>query len=170
MSEPMNDAVVERRAAPAASLIFISVAAIVAACSAFASLTMGFAPWAMFVGWVAYFTRPISAAEGLKTGLCVWLGITLGAGAALALGALTPTLGQASIIPVVFVAASIVLAFRSTPPFENVLAWFLGLITFFASHLAPSLLSIAELCAAASLGIAAGWAAQRLQAKVSGAH
>jgi hypothetical protein len=49
-------------------------------------------------------------------------------------------------------------------------AWFLGLIAFFASHLPPALLSIAELGAATSGGILAGWVAQRLQARLAGPH
>lgn len=85
--------------------------------------------------------------------------------AALTLGALGPVFGQAAIIPVVFVVACFVLALRAVPPFDNVLASFLGLIAFFASHLAPSFLSVAELAAAASIGMTAGWIAQRLQAR-----
>jgi hypothetical protein len=171
MSHETNEAVVRKPAFPsAASVIFTGVAAIVAAGAAFGALHLGFAPWAMFVGWVAYFTRPISAAQGIKTGLCVWLGVAIGAAAALALGALGPIFGQAAILPVVFVVACVVLALRSVPPFDNVLAWFLGLIAFFASHLPPSLLSIAELGAAASGGILAGWIAQRLQARLAGPH
>ena len=171
MSNETDKSFIWKPALPAAaSIIFTGVAAIIAAGAAFGALHLGFAPWVMFVGWVAYFVRPISAVQGLKTGLCVWLGVAMGAVAALALGFLGPMLGQAAILPVVFVVACVVLALRSAPPFDNVVAWFLGLIAFFASHLPPSLLSIAELGAVASGGILAGWIAQRLQARLAGPH
>jgi hypothetical protein len=122
MSNETNEAVIRTLALPAAaSVIFTGVAATVAAGAAFTTLHLGFAPWAMFIGWVAYFVRPISAAQGLKTGLCVWLGIAVGATAALALGSLGPMLGQAAILPVVFLVACFVLAFD--PPRPSTMSW-----------------------------------------------
>ncbi|WP_354347115.1 DUF1097 domain-containing protein [Phyllobacterium ifriqiyense] len=38
-------------------------------------MTLGFAPWAMFVGWVVYFTRPTSARDGTASWLCLLFGL-----------------------------------------------------------------------------------------------
>lgn len=144
-------------------ITFTLVAAGVAAIAAFGSLSLGLAPWAMFVGWVAYFTRPTSVRQGLANYLCLVLGLLFGVVAVLALGALTPILGRYAIAAVVFVVASVIVSLRAVPWVNNALAWFLGLIAFFAAHLEPSLASVAELASVGALGSFAGWGAQSLQ-------
>ncbi len=143
--------------------IFTAIAAAIAAIAAFASAFLTLAPWAMFVGWVTFFTNPASFRQALFSAICLWLGIGLGAVATMALGALTPALGPYSLPLVVFIVASVVVSMRALPVIGNMLAWFLGLITFFASHSDPSLIAIGELSAAGTLGICAGWGAQALQ-------
>jgi hypothetical protein len=149
---------------------FTGIAAAVAAAAAFSSLTLGLAPWAMFIGWVAYFTRPTSAPAGAASWLCLVLGLVLGAIAVASLRALTPALGPAAIAVVVFVVGMIVISMRATPVLDNVLAWFLGLIAFFASHLEPGFEAVAELGGASALGGVAGWAAQALQRRLTPAY
>jgi hypothetical protein len=155
------------------SLVFIgfsAIAAAVASSAAFTSLHLGFAPWVMFVGWVAYFTRPVSGRQGIYTWLCLLGGLVLGAGAILALRTLMPTMGPFALAVVVFVVAMIVVSMRAIRTLDNIPAWFLGLIAFFAAHPEPSLEAIAELAGAGALGTAAGWASQRLQARLATAH
>lgn len=153
-----------------AFLAFSAIAAAVASTAAFTSLHLGFAPWAMFIGWVAYFTRPTSARQGVYTWLCVLCGLTMGTAAIIALQSLTPLMGPWALALVVFVVATVVVSMRAVRALDNILAWFLGLIAFFAAHLEPSLGTIAELGGASALGSVAGWAAQRLQGRLTAAH
>jgi hypothetical protein len=148
---------------------FTAIAAAVASIAAFGSLSLGLAPWAMFVGWVAYFTRPTSARQGLANYLCLVLGLISGVGAVFALGTLTPMFGQYTIAVVVFVVASIVISLRAVPLLDNTLAWFLGLIAFFAAHLEPSIASVAELGSVGGIGSFAAWTVQTLQRRLAGA-
>jgi hypothetical protein len=148
---------------------FTAIAACVASAAAFGSLSLGLAPWAMFVGWVAYFTRPISARQGLANYLCLILGLLFGIAAVQFLGVLTPFLGQYAIAVVVFVVASVVVSLRAVPLLNNALACFLGLITFFAAHLEPSVASVLALAGVTGIGSFAAWTAQTLQNRLPGA-
>jgi hypothetical protein len=120
----------------------------------------------MFIGWVAFFTRGHSAPEAFYSYLCVAIGIAFGVGAALAVGALMPIMGPLAFGPVVFVMAMIVVSLRIAAPINNIPAYFLGLITFFAAHLEPGLLAFSELAAVSGLGSFAAWTAHQLQSKI----
>ena len=54
-----------------ASPVHFTISTLLAAAIALFALAL----WAMFVGWVAYFTRLTSAGQGLCSGICLWLGI-----------------------------------------------------------------------------------------------
>jgi hypothetical protein len=146
--------------------LFTVTAALVAAAAAHISLTLAIAPWAMFMGWVAFFTRTPSTAEGLRSITCVVIGLCLGAAATMTVGTLTPALGGLAFPVTVFGTALVVIAARSLPVLNNLLAYFIGLITFFAAHLEPGLLAIAELAGAVGLGSLAGWLAQKAESRV----
>lgn len=104
------------------SSLFLTVAiSTVAAIAAFGSAVLGLAPWAMFVGWVAYFTRPSSFLEGAQTGLSLWLGIGAGALAMLAIGGLMPIMGPIALLLIVFIVAVIVVSMRLVPVVNNTL-------------------------------------------------
>lgn len=159
------------RRKPALEFIgFGAIAATVASTAAFASLHLGIAPWAMFIGWVAYFTRPLSARQGAYTWLCLLSGLAVGAVAVVALQRLMPIMGSFALLMIVFVVAMIVVSMRAVRMLDNIPAWFLGLIAFFASHAEPSLVAISQLAAAGALGTVAGWASHRLQGRFAGAH
>jgi hypothetical protein len=121
----------------------------------------------MFMGWVAFFTRGNSAREAGFSYLCLAAGIVMGTGAVLSVGALMPLLGPLSFGVVVFVVAMIVVTLRAAAPVNNIPAYFLGLITFFAAHLEPSWLALAELLSVSGLGTFAAWLAHRLQSKMA---
>lgn len=146
-------------------MIFTITAAFVAATAAGLSLVLAVAPWAMFMGWVAYFTRKPSPAEGLRTYACVLVGLSLGAVATIAVGALGSLLGPLTLPAVVLVTGSVVIAMRGLPVLNNLLGYFIGLITFFAAHLEPSLSAIAELAGATGLGSFAGWGAHSIESR-----
>ncbi|CAD5110485.1 DUF1097 domain-containing protein [Zestomonas carbonaria] len=146
---------------------FSAIAAVVAALAAGSSVALSVPVWAMFVGWVAFFTRGVNARDGAINLACVWLGLAFGVAAALAVGALTPPLGRLALPAVVFAVAIIVVSLRGLPLLNNVLAYFLGLIAFFASHLEPSLESLFHLGGASTLGSSAGWLCVKLQQRLA---
>jgi hypothetical protein len=148
-------------------LILTVIGALTAAVAAFATLSLGWAPWIMFMGWVAFFTRP-TVTSGLQTFACVAIGIALGAVATVTAGALAESFGPAALPIVVFAIACIVIAARGLPIFNNLLGYFIGLITFFAAHQEPAAATIGTLAAATAIGFAAGIVSQRLQSAIAG--
>jgi hypothetical protein len=112
--------------------------------------------WAMFIGWIAFFTRGITARDGAINLACVLIGLAIGIAAGVSGAALAPYLGAWSITPLVLVATLIVLCLQVLPVINNVLASFLGLVCYFASHLPPALDTFVELATASALGVVAG--------------
>ena len=147
--------------------IFTAVAAATAASAAHASLVLTLPVWAMFIGWVAFFTRGVNARDGLVNFGYVLLGITFGIVAALAIGALRPMLGAYSLPVVVFGVAMIVVSLRAVPVLNNILGYFLGLIAYFASHHEPSLMTLLVLGGSVALGSFAGWISHALQRQLA---
>jgi len=65
---------------------------------------------------------------------------------------------EAFALPVVVLGVTvIVLGLREAPIVDNALAWFLGLVTFFAAHRAPSAGAVGDLAATSMIGGIAGW-------------
>jgi hypothetical protein len=147
--------------------VITAAAAIVAAIAATTSASLGWPVWAMFMGWVAFFTRGHSAKEGLFSYLCLAAGVVMGTAAVMAVGALVPQIGPLAFGIVVFAVAMIVVSLRIAGPMNNIPAYFLGLITFFAAHVKPGLIEVLELLAVSALGSLAAWAAHNLQGKIA---
>jgi hypothetical protein len=145
---------------------FTAAAAVVAAAASAVAMALELPVWAMFVGWVAFYTRGATARDGVFNLICVSLGVLIGKGAAVAIGALAPIVGAAALPLVVLVVALVVVSMRSLPRINNLQCYFLGLIAFFAIHRPPSLSLFATLAGAAALGSAAAWAAHALQRRV----
>jgi hypothetical protein len=144
-----------------------AVAAATAAMAAAVSMGVGLPVWAMFVGWVAFFSRGHSMRDGLINYGCVVAGIGFGTAAAVSITALSPLLGTLALPTMVFTIAMIVVSLRARPRMNNVLAYFLGLITFFAAHQEPSLDTAVRLSAAAAIGSIAAWASLKMQHRVA---
>ncbi|MFX3723041.1 DUF1097 domain-containing protein, partial [Streptococcus suis] len=53
---------------------YTAIAAIAAATSAALQLPI----WAMFIGWIAFFTQGLNVRHTITNLICVWLGITIG--------------------------------------------------------------------------------------------
>ncbi|WP_336215936.1 DUF1097 domain-containing protein [Nonomuraea sp. LPB2021202275-12-8] len=142
---------------------FTVIAAVVAAVAAYTSTALGLQAWVMFAGWVAWFSRPASARQGVHAVVCLWLGMAL---AVLGHGIVelaAPFAGAAALPLAVLVLASVVVGLRATPVLDNMLAWFVGLVTFFAAEPEPVLPGLVTLIAGSALGAFAGFACQRLQ-------
>ncbi|MDV7213362.1 DUF1097 domain-containing protein [Azotobacter beijerinckii] len=134
------------------------IAAITASLAAASALAFSLPVWAMFVGWIAFFTRGLTTRSTIENLGCVWLGLGVGALAALTISALALVLGVSVALPlVVFVVALIVVGLRGLPVLNNLLGYFLGLVAWFAAHLEPSLENVAHLAGAGTIGSVAGW-------------
>ncbi|MGJ7501049.1 DUF1097 domain-containing protein [Variovorax sp. ZT5P49] len=165
MSQPTPSAAAPRFFSLAYSAFTLAAAVVAAAASAVA-LVLELPVWAMFVGWVAFYTRGVTARDGLFNLVCVSLGVLIGKAAAVAIGALAPVVGAVALPLVVLVVALVVVSMRSVPRLNNLLCYFLGLIAFFAIHQPPSLSLFGTLGGAAALGSVAAWAAHALQRRV----
>ncbi|MFC4729213.1 DUF1097 domain-containing protein [Coralloluteibacterium thermophilus] len=122
--------------------------------------------WAMFVGWIAYFTRGLSLRHGVLNLACVLMGVGLGMVAAHALAVAGPVLGAWAPGAVVFCITIVALSLGTLPYANNILACFLGLVAFFASHLPPTAGTWLLLAMATGLGTLAGWLAHALQRRI----
>ncbi|WP_339531529.1 DUF1097 domain-containing protein [Pseudomonas mucidolens] len=123
------------------------------------ALVLELPPWAMFIGWIAFFTRGLNFKAGLINLGCVMIGLVLGIGAAHLLGALGPHLEAYAISVVVLAITAVALSLARLPVFNNLLGFFLGLVSYFASHLPPALDSFTRLGLAAAMGTLAGFLA-----------
>ncbi|MFK3651346.1 DUF1097 domain-containing protein [Lysobacter enzymogenes] len=142
------------------------IAAVVASLAATAAAGLQWPVWAMFVGWVAFFTGGHAGKQVLASYLCIVLGLVFGTVAATAVAALLPLIGSYAFGVVVFAVAIVVVSLRASPGINNIAAYFLGLIAFFASHLPPTLVSVLELAPVSGLGIAAAWVAHQCSSRL----
>jgi hypothetical protein len=144
-----------------------AVAAATAAAAAATSLMFGLPVWAMFIGWVAFFSRGHSIRDGLINYGGLLAGVILGMVAAMAIAALSPSWGKLALPGVVFIVAMGVVSLRVVPVMNNVLAYFLGLIAFFAAHMEPSLETGMRLGGASAIGSAAAWLSLKIQQRIA---
>jgi hypothetical protein len=97
----------------------------------------------------------------------VLAGIALGMAAAIAIAALSPWIGKLALPLVVFAVAMLVVSLRAAPIMNNLLAYFLGLVSFFAAHMEPSLETWVRLGGASAIGSVAAWASLEMQQRVA---
>jgi uncharacterized protein DUF1097 len=150
-------------------VLFTVIAAVVAALASWSSAALALEVWAMFAGFIAWFTRPTSVRDGVYSIICLFLGIALGALAHIATQALTPSLGVLALPLVVFVVGLVIVGLRTTRVVDNMLAWFIGLVTFFAAEIELAFGPLLELGSACAIGGFAGWACQALNRRWAGA-
>ncbi|MBJ7437969.1 MAG: DUF1097 domain-containing protein [Sphingopyxis sp.] len=166
----MTSSIVSPAPAFTGKLRFLAIsaaAALTAASAAHVTTLIAVPAWAMFMGWVAYYTRGHSGRDGLVNYACLALGIALGLIAVMALGALAPTFGAFALPSVVLVVATLVVSLRAMPVLSNIPAYFLGLVTVFASHAQPTLAALAELGLAGAIGSFAAWFASGWQQRLA---
>lgn len=149
--------------------LMITVAeAVVTAVAAGVVLMAGLSIWVMFIGWISYYTRGVTPRDGVLNVVGVLIGLALGLGAGTVLQRFGPeaTLGQQVIL--IFGVALVVLSLRFLPKVNNLLALFLGLVTFFAAHAEPSVLALVPLASASAVGVGAvaGALAHALQSRL----
>lgn len=157
-------------APPPSRARFVAVSAAAATVAATAAYVSGLASvpvWAMFVGWVAFYSRGHSAREGVANLLCLGLGMVIGLGAISAVGAFGPQLGSAALPLVVLVVALLVVSLRGVPVLNNILGYFLGVITMFAAHAEPGISAFMTFGSAGALGGFAAWLARVWQGRIA---
>ncbi len=143
------------------------VAAATASVAALASLMLSLPVWAMFVGWIAFFTRVKDTRTAIENLGCVGVGTIIGVAAALTIPSAAAIVGPLLALPaVVFLVALVVIALRGLPTMNNLLGYFLGLVAWFAAHLEPSLESVAQLLGASAVGLVAGWVSYHLPMRI----
>lgn len=148
-------------------LAFGAAAGVVAAAAAHISTLAAVPVWAMFMGWIAWFTRGHSARDGLINWLCLVLGIGIGFAATALLGLLAPMFGAFALPLVVFAVALLVVSTRIWPAIGNIPSHFLGVVSVFAAHAAPTLAAFAELGGASAVGAFAAWLASAVQSRIA---
>lgn len=149
-----------------ATLVAAATAALAAGISAALSLPV----WAMFIGWIAFYTRGLDTRGAIENLACVGIGLVLGLAASVAVKPVADVTGTTMALPlVVFTVAILVVSLRGLPRMNNLLGYFLGLVAWFAAHLEPSLESLARLFGAGALGSVAGLVSHRLPARLTGA-
>ncbi|EJL37691.1 Protein of unknown function (DUF1097) [Caulobacter sp. AP07] len=163
---PTAPAIAPAADAPRHFHAFTLVAAAVAAIATVGTLAAALPAWSMFLGWVAYSTSGQTPRESLPNLASFLIGLGIGAGSGLLIGALAPWLGNAATPVVVFGDVVLVLTLRAAPLINNALAYFLGLISFFASAQAPSRSLLAMLAAAGVIGAVGAGLAGFLQSRL----
>lgn len=162
----MTSSILSAAPAPTGKLRFLAIsaaAALTAASAAHVTTLIAVPAWAMFMGWVAYYTRGHAGRDGLVNYPCLALGIAIGLFAVMAVGALAPSFGSFALPVVVLVVATLVVSLRAVPVLGNIPAYFLGLVTVFAAHVQPTLYAMAELGVASAIGSFAAWFASHWQ-------
>jgi len=151
---------------PLYHVIYTAIAATIAAIAAATSAALQLPIWAMFIGWIAFFTQGLNVRHTVTNLICVWLGIAIGMVAGIALSIVGPILGAGALPFVVYIVAMLVVSLRSVPKINNLLCYFLGLVSFFASHYVPSMGSFLVLAGAAGIGSFGGLASIFLQKRI----
>lgn len=140
---------------PAAGLHFHSVSltvAAVAGAATFGTTALMLSAPAMFLGWIGYSVSGQTPRERAANLVAFLLGIGFGIGTAVLISLLTPGFGQAAAPLAVAAVVVLVLSLRTLAPFNNPLAYFLGLTSFFYSGLAPTASTFLILAAAGVIG------------------
>ncbi|MFW7270104.1 DUF1097 domain-containing protein [Gluconacetobacter sp. Hr-1-5] len=153
-------------ASPRFHVVSVAVAS-VAGLSTFGTLHAMLPASAMFLGWIAYALGGPAVRGGCAHFVSFLFGLVFGIGTALVIRALTPGLGGAATPLAVSGVVILVLSLRTMAPFENPLAYFLGLTSFFYSGFAPSAATFAILAAAGAIGAASCAGATWLEARVT---
>ena len=143
------------------------VAAVVASTAATITVGLSLPLWVMFIGWIGYSTCSGSVRDSIISAICTCLGFSLAMLAVLVVDTLSGHIGIAAFSIVVFTIATTVVSLRSFEWVGNVVAWFLGLVTYFASLSDASDQSVIAVLLTNLFGLCAGFVANQLQQKLT---
>nr|WP_087576004.1 DUF1097 domain-containing protein [Sphingomonas sp. CDS-1] len=162
MSNVRNQTTAARGQSRGKFMLWTVIASVVAAFAAWVSAALTLEVWVMFAGFIAWFTRPTSLTNSLSAMLCLWFGLAIGAASGVLTGALISWLGQLALPLVVFLVALVIVGLRTNRIAGNMLAWFLGMVIWFAAEFDITSASFLHLAVATSIGGFAGYTCQAL--------
>jgi hypothetical protein len=142
------------------------ITAVVSAAATFITIGLNLPTWAAFLGWVGYSVSGQTTRDGAANLVSFLLGLAFGLGTGWVIDLLTPSLGIAATPLAIFAVVILVMSLRTLTPINNPLAYFLGLITFFASSQMSSLSLLATLGPAGVLGAVSAWIVNLLQSRL----
>lgn len=148
-------------------LLWTVTTSAVAALAAWLSTLLSLEVWVMFSGFIAWFIRPTSLKSSISAMLCLWFGIVIGTVGHHIGGVLGPVLGHVGLPIIVFAVTVLIASLRTHQVLGNMLAWFLGLVTYFAAEIDLSFASYAHLGFATTLGGFAGYTCQELNRRLA---
>ena len=127
---------------------------------------LGLTSWVLFIVWTAYGLFGDHIRSGVKMYLSYLVGILCGFSAAFVNGQLEPQLGLLSFPLVILTVTALLTFLEGSRPLDDVPAYYLGAITFFASGLSVSAPSFLALLYPSALGVVFGWATYTLRTYV----
>ena len=144
---------VRRLGMPTARFAWIVVTVgIIAAVASVVTVGLSLQLWTMFIGWTCFGTGDGDMRRGAAALACLVIGVLLGMGALIVLGAIAPAAGQWALPFVIFILAVVVMLSLLTPPLNSIPGYFLGMTAFFASGLQPEGHALATILSAAFIG------------------
>lgn len=149
------------------SLFILTLEALIASIAATITLKLSFPVWIMFIGWVSFFSRSPCLKNGLLNTLSTISGVFIGIGATFFIKYFTPYMASYSLSLATFIVAVVVLSMGFFTKLNNVVAIFLGVITYFALHQPFSIENLISILGAISIGSLAGFLAFRAQKTIT---
>lgn len=116
----------------------------------------GVPAWVMFIPWAAYFLVGATLAAGIKMYASMACGIGLGMVATLLSGLLAPALGSLALPAIVVGIAGGLTFCERVPALDCIPAYYLGIVTYFASGREVSVAAYGELVLVAAAGVVFG--------------
>jgi hypothetical protein len=140
-----------------------AITALVAALSSVLCAHIGVPVWTMFIGWIAFVAGGMSLQTAPATFVCAVLGVAEGFIGAAIIGGGAASLGaDGALLLGVFVIVFAALLAQHLPFANQVICYFVGMTTFFASGLAPNTDTALILCGGLLIGIVSGVVAGQL--------
>ena len=143
----------------------------IAAFAVLMSSKFGLHAWALFLAWVGYFVLGPSARQACLSWIQILIGMTIGAGLIITNSVLEPQFGSWALVGLVFILASGLTFMEQVKPFDNIPAYYIGMIMLFASGMSPSFSAILDLMIPITLGLFLGWltvtAREKLNTRIS---
>jgi hypothetical protein len=138
----------------------------IAAFAIFISSQLAIPAWAIFIGWVSYFLFSTNIKEGLLCFFHLVSGLLLAALVIILTTHLNVILQNIALIIVVFVLAASLTFIEPVKLFNNIPAYYIGMIVLFASAQPPKLFLLMELSGSLAIGLFLGFFTVSIRSKL----
>jgi hypothetical protein len=129
----------------------------IAAFAVFISNTFELISWALFLSWACYFIFGPQMRDSILAYLQILIGVGIGVGLITTTIAFEPHLGEWTLIILVFFLAGGLTFMELVEPFNNIPAYYVGMIIVFASGLVPNIETVSQLTLPITIGFSLGW-------------